>query len=359
MNGEKELYMGMKAGWGATACWILWTSLYAMPQHEEKLYDVPEAMVTYKISGGGVLTPDVNLTLEGKGKLWFKRWGAVEFRERYVVERISGALHYISRDEMCRKRLQKQILDVDFKHRKIRERPLPKGKEIPDIKQGLSPSGQQMVGNVVCTMWEGDGIKHCIYKGIPLFTEYRVLGIYYREEAIDVSFDINVSEESNCSVPDYPVEKFALFTGNFKTDSKKRIKPFSVRLKEILEQLHKKGKSSEELSDKERKVLLEEIGEPVFEKQKVLLPKLLQTMKKSRACLVQADSTAVANQCLKSLAALKANFSDDILIRIEEWEKESKTVLERFDESIVSLQSKMKCIRGAKNLDDLSLCMQP
>jgi hypothetical protein len=351
--------MGMKVMRGlAVAGMMVWTSLYAVPV-QEKLYDVPNAMILYKISGGGALTPDVNLTLEGNGKLRFKEWGAVELTEWHIVEKTTGALHYVTSLEMCKKRLKNQVLDVDFKNKKIRERPLPEGKEAVDITQGLSLSGQQMVANVVCNMWEGEGIKRCVYKGIPLFTEYRALGMLYREEATSVFFDINISDNSDCSIPSYPVEKFALYTGNFKTRSKKTSKSFSERLQEIISLLKKKGfHEGSAVSAREKKELLEKIGEPVFENQKRLLPKLLQTMKKSRACLVQAGTTPEANRCLNDLIQLKSSFTDDPENKITDWTKERAHILDRFDENIVSLQSKMKCIRGAKNLDDLSVCMQ-
>jgi hypothetical protein len=350
--------MGIKQKWGMAVCLLACVSVYAVAQVPEKRYKVPHAMVTYRISGGGVLTPDINLTLEGNGTLWFKEWGAEEFIARHIAEKTTGVLHDIRYNGMCQKRLKKQMLDVDYKNKKIRERPLPKGKGMTDMKQGLSLIGQQMVGNVICNMWEGNGIKRCFYKGIPLFTEYRVLGIYYREEATDVSFDLNVSDENNCTLPDYPVEKFALFTTHFKTNSKKSFKPLAARLQEILGELNKKGKSERHLSDKERKALLEQIGKPIFEKQKQLLPTLLQMMKKTRACLVQAKETTDANACLKPLTVLKNNFSNRLQKPFKNWSKEREMVLDRCDENIVSLQSKMKCIRGAKRLDDLSLCMQ-
>ena len=351
--------MGMKAVLGRGICSIaaVLTMVQAAPM-QEKLYEVPKAMVIYKISGGGALNEDVNLTLDGNGKLRFKEWGGVELVERNITERTTGALHYVGHKEICEKRQQSQILDVDFKNRKIRERPLPKGKEAVNRTAGLVRSGQQMVANIVCTMWEGKGVKKCLYKGIPLFTEYSALGLYYREEAVEVAFDINISNEADCSMPKYPVEKFALYTTNFKTKSKKTPKIFPERLREVITVLKGKSIDEESLQERQKRALLNKLGEPIFEDQKKLLPKFLQTMKKTRACLVQAETTDAANSCLNELVKIKSYFTGNTQNRIDDWEEEREKVLDAFDENIISLQSKMKCIRGAKRMDDLSVCMK-
>jgi len=346
---------GVKAG---LAVLVVLVTAISAGERGERFYDVPKAMVVYKISGGGVLNDDLNLSIEGKGKLRFREWGDVELLENHIVERTTGSLHYLNTKEKCEKRQKKQIYDVDFENKKILERPLPKGKEAVNMTEGLEWSGQQMVANVVCDMWESRGVRKCLYKKILLFTEYRALGLYYREEATDVQFDINISEEAQCAIPSYPVKKFALYTNHFKTKNKKTPEAFSERIVEVLKRLDRREKDGEELSSKEKKALLHMMGEPVFETQKHLLPKLLETMKKTRACLVQAKETAVANACLYDLIQLKSYFSENEHKRIKEWKSEREKILDRFDEKIVFLQSKMKCIRGAKNIDDLSVCMK-
>jgi len=335
------------------------TSLLASDPSQIKIYDLPKAMVRYTISGGGVLSDDVNMTLKGEGKLRFREWGAVELVEMQIEEKTVGSLHYRMQKRTCEKRQKKQILDVDFENKKIRERPLPLGKRRTDPTEGLVRSGQQMVANVVCDMWEGVGIRKCLYKKIPLFTEYHALGLFYREEAREVYFDINATEHSACNVPSYPVEKFSLYTTNFKTKNNKLPREFSKRLLKIIEQIKAKGGDEEKLSEKERRVLINMIGEPLFQSQKHLLPKLLETLKRTRACLVQAEKTTVANACLYDLIQMKSYFTGNSHNTIENWEHEREVILDTFDENIVVLQSKMKCIRGAKHFSDLAACMRP
>jgi hypothetical protein len=154
------------------------------------------------------------------------------------------------------------------------------------------------------------------------------------------------------------VEKVSLYTASFKTKSKKPPKLFSQRLLEVIKILQKKKTDEEHLSAKEKKRLMSMLSEPVFESQKRLLPKLLETLKKTRACLVKAKETAMANACLYDLIQIKSYFTENEHNTIEEWETNREKILERFDENIMMLQSRMKCIRGAKQMEDLAVCMK-
>jgi len=345
-------------------CCLIWTLLslsivYGIEKKSPlKLYDVPKAMVIYKISGGGVLSEDVNLSIKGKAKLRFKEWGNVEFLEKELEETTTGALHYKKEYHLCKKRQEKQVLDVDFHTKKIHERPLPKGKKRQKITAGLEPEGQQMVANVVCNMWRGRGVRRCIYKGIPLFTEYRALGLLYREEAVDVIFDINITNTSECTIPSFPVEKFALYTASFKTKNKKSSAPFEERLKQSIVIFEKKGLKEEKLSPKQKQKLLNILAEPMYVSQKKMLPNLLKILKKTRVCLSQAGDTTEANRCMKALVQIKSYFTDNRDNHIDDWDKEREGVLDAFDEKIGMLQSHMKCIRSAKYFSDLATCMK-
>ena len=328
-----------------------------VPQH--KIYEVPNAEVVYSISGGGILSDDVNLTLEGSGKLRFRDWGAVELFETNITEKTTGALHYIDHKLSCTKRESDEILDVDFKTQKIRKRPLPEGKKARNITKGLSKNGQQqMIANVVCDMWTAERISKCIYKGIPLFTEYRVMGLYYREEAVSVRFDINVSSAAKCSVPKFPVEKMALFAAHFKTKHVKIPEAFSERLLEVISILNAKKSENVALAQREKEQAMHILAHPIFESQKKLLPALLQTMKKTRACLATAKNTDMANSCLYDMIALKNYFTQDPHNKIVSWEKERTTILDRFDKHITFLESRMKCVRSAQHFSDLAICMK-
>jgi len=237
---------------------------------------------------------------------------------------------------------------------------LPKGKKARNITRGLSKSGQQlMIANVVCDMWTANGISKCIYKGIPLFTEYRAMGLYYKEEATSVRFDINSSGTSKCSVPKYPVEKMALFAAHFKTRHVKLPDAFPDRMLEAISLLNAKNMDEEKLPKKEKERVLHVLDYPLFESQKKMLPKLLQTMKKTRACLATAENSEMANSCLDEMLSLKHYFTKDRHNRIVSWKEEKNRVIDRFDSHITFLESRMNCVRSAQNFSDLARCMRP
>jgi hypothetical protein len=113
------------------------------------------------------------------------------------------------------------------------------------------------------------------------------------------------------------------------------------------------------MTPKERKIWLNKIGQNIFEKQKEFLPKLLLSMKKSRVCLQRAEKKAEANECVKDISELKAQFSKKEQNNIEKWSTEEKNrVLNEYDEHIFLLQSQMRCIRASQNITDLSNCMK-
>jgi hypothetical protein len=129
--------------------------------------------------------------------------------------------------------------------------------------------------------------------------------------------------------------------------------------KDMRKQLADEKIREEDFSPQEKRIWLDRIGQNVFEKQKVLLPKFLLSMKKARVCLQQAENWIDANECVRDVVQLKAKLTQDRQNNIELWKGEEKRkVLDAFDENISFLESKMRCIRGAKNISDLSNCMK-
>jgi len=336
------------------------TFLFAQPNH--KKYDIKSGMIFYTISGGGQLTQEVNLTIKGKGKLRFKDWGEVELIEEEIEEITSGALKNIEIINKCEKLQKKQQLDVDFKAKKILERSLPQGNVAKNITMNMVKQGQEVVAGQTCDIWEGYGVRTCIYKGIPLLMENYLLGVYYQKKASYITFDINTSS-SNCSIPDYPIEKFAFFKTNIKTKSKKLPKEFSKVLMSVAKDMHRQVEdnkiSEEDLTLQQKRIWLDKIGQNIFEKQKKLLPKMLLSMKKARECLERAENWITANECLVNVIHIKSQFTKNKDSNIESWKDDKKVkYLNTFDENIALLESKMKCIRAAKNITDLSTCMK-
>jgi hypothetical protein len=331
-------------------------------QTDQKKFDVQSGMILYTVSGGGKLTEDVNLTIKGKGKLRFKEWGVTALIEEDFEEITSGVLQNIETVQRCEKLEDKQRLDVDFKTKKIYERKMPKGNFQEYITKDLVKTGQEEILGYTCDIWEGVGVRKCIYKGIPLLVEHYLLGTYYRKKASSITFGIDASA-ANCSIPNYPIQKFALFKTHSKTKNKKLPQEFSKILisvgKDMQKQLSVKEIEEDNFTTEQKRVWVDKIGQNVFEKQKLFLPEFLLTMKKARVCLSQADNWIKANACVEDVVQLKAQLTKDKENNIEQWKGEEKDkVLNDFDENISLLETRMKCIRAAQNITDLSSCMK-
>jgi hypothetical protein len=329
---------------------------------EHKKFDIETGMVLYSISGGGKLTEDVNLTIKGKGKLRFKEWGSIALIEEDLEEITYGAINNINKIQRCKKLENKRQLDVDFDNEKIQERKMPKGNFQKYITKDLIKKGQEEIAGHTCDIWEGYGVKKCIYKGIPLLVEHYLLGVYYQKKAIQVTFNID-NTASACTVPNYPVEKFALFKTNVKTKTVKLPEELSKILefvsKDMNQKMTKNKISEDTLSPKQKRFWLDKIGQNIFEEQKEFLPKFLLSMKKARVCLQQADNRVQANSCVKDVIQLKAKLTKEKQNNIELWKGEEKNkILDQFDENIFLLESKMKCVRSSQNITDLSTCMK-
>lgn len=324
----------------------------------QKKFDVETGMVIFEIAGSGKLTDDVNISIKGEGKLRFKDWGVVALIEENYEEVTSGAVNDIHKVQLCKKLENKERFDVNFNTKKILERPMPEGNFRDNFLKGLKKTGQETVAGYTCDVWEATGVKKCIYKGIPLLVEHYVLGAYYQKKASSVQLDIKPTP-SNCVLPDFPVEKFALFKTNIKTKVVKLPEDFSEHIQHVLKEMHKQQLLEDDLTVQQKRALLDKLGENIFQKQKKTLPKMLETMKKARVCLQQADDQVKANTCVEQVIALKTKLTKDKQNSIELWQSSDKTkVLDEFDDTIFLLESKMKCIRSSKNLTDLSVCMK-
>jgi len=266
-------------------------------QTGQKKFDVQSGMILYTISGGGKLTEDVNLTIQGKGKLCFKDWGVVALMEENFEEITSGALQNIETIQRCEKLEDRLRYEVDFKTKKIFKRKMPKGNFQEYITKNLVKTGQEEIAGYTCDIWEGVGVEFS-----------KILMSIGKD--MQKQFSVSEIEEDN-------------------------------------------------FTPEQKRVWLDKIGQNIFEKQKLFLPQFLLSMKKARVCLAQADNWIEANSCVENVIQLKAQLTKDRENNIEQWKgKEKDKVLDDFDENISLLESRMQCIRGAQNITDLSSCMK-
>ena len=321
--------------------------------HSTEEYHLKSGMVIYHISGGGILAPDLNVTISGEGKLRFRKWGQIALVEEETEERTSGAFEDVETFSKCIKHDNKQQLTVDYDQEMILERPIPRGESLENMTLGMTQHGETVIAGKRCHLWAKEGVRICLYRGIPLLVEKEFLGISYQKKAFSVKEDINVSTE-HCSIPDFPVRKIALFKTSIK--QKRGAIAISTSLSKMLDEISKKNSVS---IKKRKQNYLNKLGVYIYERQKALLPERLDYMKRTRECLQLANKSLDANECIEEINAFKSSKMKEDAMVIGIWNAlEKKKMLDDFDMRITTLESQMKCIRAAKNITDLSKCMR-
>jgi len=334
------------------------TSLLFSTEYGKKKFDIETAMVLFKISGKAQITDDINLTINGHGKLRFKNGGVVTLLEESYTEVTKGNINNINKIKIVKKFENNKRYDVDFINKKILERPMPKGSFRDNILKGLTKGGKENIAGVECDVWEAEGVKKCIYKGIPLLVEHYVLGNYYQKKAIEIKTDLKPSP-TKCKLPDFPIEKFALFTTNMKTKTVKLPTELSELIIHILDKIKKDKIILDKITAPKKRDLLNILGENIYKKQYNLLPKYLKTMKETRVCLAQSNDKNKFKTCLTPLTLIEQKMKLTSDYNIDSWNlKAQDNISNLIDDNIFTLQSKMKCIRGSKNIFDLSNCMK-
>ncbi len=323
-------------------------------------FEIETGMVLYEISGGAQLTPETNLSIKGNGRLRFKEWGDVRLEEENSVVLTTGAIKHKQNVKRFKKYTKDTVITVDYENEQLLERK----KSISDYNKNetnsLVKTGQENVAGILCDIWEGSGIEKCIYKGIVLKSKSTILDVSYLKVATKVVFDINTSDEK-CVMPDYPIQEFALIQDNIKTKNKYKAKKFSTALKDIVYDINENNTSYSDnnITDEARVKFINQVGKDIFNRQKELLPALLISIKETRECLQTGEDPFSANQCIEKFSRMKAQLGtreDDYIILWDD--KEKNILLDKIEDELIYLESRMPCINRAKNITDLSTCMK-
>lgn len=325
-------------------------------------YEIEKGVITYDVYGGGVLTPETNLTLRGKAVFRFRDHGQTLLSGGEGIVSTTGALESKHHIESLEKQTKDAVFTVDFANEKIHEHKNSISNTLRehDIKD-LNKTGEEVVAGLKCDVWEGHGLRKCLYKGIVLKVESQILGISYHKIATDVSLDVNATS-SECKLPDFPKENFALFHSSFKTKNEAKAKCFTDALKDVAYTFEKRSMKKGNhfgVGEQEKTAFLNKIGQKIYEYQKEILPDLLLSMRESRECLYLADNVAKANECMVDMTLIEEQLGRETNNFIVLWDDKSrKEVLDRLEDRIYYLHSRTACIERSKNITDLSACMK-
>lgn len=325
-------------------------------------FEVESGMVLYEIHGGAQLTPETNLTIRGNAKLRFKEWGEVKLEEESGVVETTGAIKHQQQVKRFEKQTKDRVITADYKNEQLFERK----KSASDINgydetASLTKTGQEYVAGFLCDVWEGKGLKKCMYNNIVLKLESHILNVTYKRVATKAVFNIDTSANKECAAPDYPIHEFALFKDNIKTKNRYKTENFCKILKDKSFDInaHNISYSSSGLGDKQRKKFINHMAKDIYKRQKKLLPRLLYALKKTRACLQTGENPFASNQCIENFSRIKELLGTQEDVYSILWdEKQKYTLLDKIEDDLIDLQSRIPCINRAKNITDLSACMK-
>lgn len=317
---------------------------------EKNIFGEKSAMIIYDISGGGQLTKETNLSIKGSARLRFKDWGNVKIEEKNALILTKGAIKYKKEVKTFSKYTKDSIITVDYTNKQLLER--KKAKEHLKEERHLVKTGEDTIAGIKCDIWEGAGIKKCIYKNIVLKLESNFLDIHYKKEAKSVKFDINTSSKK-CLTPNFPLKEFALFKDNIKTKTSYSKNNFF----KVLENIYKYPLRTEQ--EKEREKFINYISKDIFEYEKKSLPQLLLAMKETRECLQRGENPFIDNLCILKFSAMKESLGGEKEKYIFLWDKKDKAkIIDRIEDEVMFLEARISCVNRAKNMTDLSSCMK-
>ncbi len=321
-------------------------------------FNVESASVVYNISGGAQLTPETNLSIQGTAKLRFSDWGNIKIEEEIGLLLTSGAIKHKQHVQNFVKETKDSVITVDYRNKQLTQRKKVSHKQIIDITKNLEQKGIETVAGVECDIWEGPGERICIYKGIILKLESNVYNASYLKEATKIVLNKHTTSD-DFKLPDFPIHKIGLFKDNMKTKKNQNQNHFMHVVKNGHVTKDSKLRTFKTKEQQKIEYFLNYLGKDIFREQKELLPMLLLAMKKTRECLQTVENPFEANECIEEFSRMKAHMGMQMNDYILLWdEKRKEKLLDKIEDEVTNLQSRIPCINRAKNITDLSACFK-
>ncbi len=329
---------------------LLLSMLCASEQAAGSKYGVAQAKVYYRVSGGGILTDEINLTIEGNERFYLRDWGHERLWYGELTEKITSILEDRHTIEQMVKIVGDQAYEVNFKRKKIFKMTSDKVRFMRYNLKQMQPKGSLTIASYECQLWENDYLKVCLYKGIPLLFEKRYFDFTISKRARLLLTDINLSKK-DFDLPAYPVEERQLLKSTFKVTQIHVEKSIAKQLCESQSIADKKGDKQTLIKETFLKALLR--------RQRVKLPKVLEVMQDARICFLTADDQRSANHCFSRLTIPLREMIQANQSTLSLWTQASKErIVGVLDRQIMALKKRIPCIKRAENIDYLTQCMK-
>jgi len=180
-----------------------------------KRYGVKSGVIKYKITlSGNVMENEVSGA--GFENYYFDNWGIKSLKEEEITKTTKAIFFNKVKEEKIKiHKLQKiegdTIFKVDFYTKKIYKL-FNKNIEVTSCSnQILNNLGGEKLGTEIykgydCEIWNINGTKQWLYKGIPLKIEHTLIGVKTIKEAVIADFNV-IIVNNQFELPNYPIIK--------------------------------------------------------------------------------------------------------------------------------------------------------
>ncbi|MGE4510203.1 MAG: hypothetical protein AB7D43_03770 [Sulfurimonadaceae bacterium] len=182
---------------------------------DTKRYEVSSGEIEYTIEGGGKMI-GMQTSTSGTKNVVFKDWGNVEVSESRETTKMSGqqpqSEHTLVKFE------DGKVYSVDFEDKviyfhdimgggydKISQNYTQYGRDMLEQNGGKRVGSEKLLG-YNCEVWEWQGMKMWVYKGVMLKITSNMMGVTHTERATKAKFGVTIPSE-RFALPKYPVKK--------------------------------------------------------------------------------------------------------------------------------------------------------
>lgn len=316
-------------------------------------FDTEKGFLKYHVFGYANIGDKSTLVMDGGARLAFKDFGYIRLEEESRKEYLRGNLegnHFVFR---YKKREGTRVLDFDLNNLQILE-----------YTASINPLAMNpldynaTISGLECDFYGIDGYyQECRHKGVVLFSQYRILDVYYAKVATDIDLNSDIND-TLLKMPDFPQNTLVPYAAN--TTKQQRPKEIPDVLRSITREISETNATKHELAlfvYEHASRWKKRIFRRIFITQQNLLPELFAHLQESRECFSSTTDLGSKSSCLEPLRSLIYPLNLSRLYEPKVVTQENYgVILEQLNRDIFMLAPKIGCIKQSKNIEDINQC---
>ncbi len=184
------------------------TELFSNKEIVTKPFQVKSGVMKYQITLQGKVF-DNKIIGTGTETLYFKNWGNITLNQSIVNKTISNGKNETHQQIKNTHKIEGNIkYNVHYKTKTITKEKISFNTTDSSIleQNGAVNLGCEVIQGYNCIIWKIENTKQWIYKGIPLKTEIKIMGVTTIKEAVLANFNLYISDEV-FNLPSYPIKE--------------------------------------------------------------------------------------------------------------------------------------------------------